>query len=680
MLARGAALRDLPGSPPSSHSQVAPGAQPSAELPYKALDDANPRPGSAALVSFGGDGDWQKLLPFRLALADGSAAPHWDPQERVLSVALPKGSLHIVPISAYLTSADLQLMGIWAWLREFIDLLSPRFPQVNVLEPGFPIDRLAHILQRAVEGGHWMLTPPRLLTLVHAVQQPLGTPEFTSIIVQRKPYGTEIVKDVYDERLNPDSGVLQTQPEDVPTAATELAPLSAWRKPGALDAFLLGGLKVHAASTEKVELFAEWTDPLDDPQQPRDPNKEFAGEYRQSFSVQVDQVPIPTLEEGYLSVESGQNDYRDVGYYDPEHDLVCFVRRYDILGSLPSGAAIYRDAAPRQHFNDTRHHRVQYAAQSTSRFREYFPQDQDLVFTRRSASLAVEVPASARPAAPQVAYVIPTFGWQRQSETNLVRSVRFGGGLRVYLERPWFSSGDDEHLAVVLYDYSNGFNFDREAWKPFVTQWGGDPIWVSQGLDKLPEFGNFPDAAATEANLSLPGRAPGRVRAAAFPVHFDYDSQKWFADLTIDAEKLAYTPFIRLVLARYQPYALPDAKLSAAVLADYIQLTPERSAVLTGDPYAPGRLHLTVTGVAPSGPAPTITGLQPAQKVNQPTQVEVSLQQRDPKLSGDPGLAGRGRPAPPKSNTNLSPACQRWYAGPGRSPLPSHQSLTNFAC
>jgi hypothetical protein len=637
VLARGAALRDLPGSPPAARGEVAPGAQPPEDLPYQSLDDPNPRPGSAALVSFGGQDDWQKLLPFRLALADGDAPPHWDPKERVLTVALPKGSQHIVPLSSYLPNADLPLMGVWAWLREFIDLLSPRFPQVDVLEPGFPIDRLAHILQRAVEGGHWMLTPPRLLTLVHAVQQPLGMPTFTSLIVQRQPYGAEIRKDVYDERLDPDPNVLQTQPEDAPTAATELAPLSAWRKPGSLEAYLLGGLKVHAASTDKVDLFAEWTDPLDDPLKPRELTKETAGEYRQSFSVQVDQVPIPILEEDYLSVEDGPDSYRMVGYYDPDHDLVCFVRRYDILGSLPSGATIYRDAAPRHQFNDARHHRVQYTAQAASRFREYFPQDQDLDFTRRSAPETVEVPASARPIAPQVAYVIPTFGWQRQSETNLVRSVRFGGGLRVYLERPWFSSGDDEHLAVVLYDYSNGFTLDREAWKPYVTQWGGDPIWISQGLDALPELGNFPDAAAIEAGLSLPGGAPGRVRVAAFPVHFDYDSQKWFADLTIDAEKLAYTPFVRLVLARYQPYAVPDAKLSASVLADYIQLTPERSAILTGDPYSPGRLRLTVTGVAPGGPAPQISGQQPKQKVNQPTQIEVSVQQRDPQLDSDLG-------------------------------------------
>ena len=70
-----------------------------------------------------------------------------------MTIALPKATKHVIPLSAYLSSSDLQLMGIWAWLREFIDLLSPIFPQVNVIEPGFPVDRLAHILQRTVECG-----------------------------------------------------------------------------------------------------------------------------------------------------------------------------------------------------------------------------------------------------------------------------------------------------------------------------------------------------------------------------------------------------------------------------------------------------------------------------------------------------------------------------------------------
>jgi hypothetical protein len=124
---------------------------------------------------------------------------------------------------------------------------------------------------------------------------------------------------------------------------------------------------------------------------------------------------------------------------------------------------------------------------------------------------------------------------------------------------------------------------------------------------------------------------------AGFPVEFDYETQKWFADLTVDIQSEAYTPFIRLAFVRYQPFALPDAKLSAVILADYAQLTPERSAMVTADPYHPRRLRLTVSGPAPSGPVPEITGRQPNPLVTMPTLVEVGIQRRNPAVLSDLG-------------------------------------------
>jgi hypothetical protein len=156
-------------------------------------------------------------------------------------------------------------------------------------------------------------------------------------------------------------------------------------------------------------------------------------------------------------------------------------------------------------------------------------------------------------------------------------------------------------------------------------------------LSQLPSSYNFPNATASEDDLSLPGNVPGRVAVAGFKVDFDYERQKWFADINVDFYSQAYTPFIRLALARYQPCALPDSKLSVAVLADYAQLTPERAAVVTADPYHPRLLRLTVSGPAPSGPAPTIVGPQPTNPVHVPTLVEVTLQQRDPAVQSDLG-------------------------------------------
>jgi hypothetical protein len=668
VLAKGAALRDLPGTPNCSIAYILPGAGPETPVTYNLLDDPNPRPGSATLISFGGDNDWQALQPFRLALADGNAAPTWDAGNRVLTISLPKGTSAVVPLTSYIQPNDLKLMGIWQWLREYIEQKTIVSPDRIAFDPSQDIDKIAHILQRAVEGGHWMLTPPRLLNLVHAVQQPIGAPEFTALSVHHEPYN----------EVRPDPAILQTAPEAVfaiPPRHTlsiesnpiELNSITAWRTLGSTDTFLFGGLHIHAASTSKVDILAEWDDPVDDLNVE---HLQFVDieELHQRHAAPVDEVPINRLDNHLVPLTPTEafTSGRYVGYYDAAHDLLCFVREGDRLGNLgdladyvigelinqkvidtskqkdprtypdKDGIRIDITAAPLHHINDTKHHRIRYTARSTSRYREYFPQTGNPDFTRASAPVVVDVPASARPVAPQIAYLIPTFGWQRQTQTNLKRSIRFGGGLRIYLERPWFSSGADELLGVTLYNFSGENISDpevRERWKPFITQWGKDPIWQTENLPSLPGKHSFPDAIAFEESLSLEENAGKRVNVVGFPVAFDAERQKWYCDLTIDAS-FTYSPFVRLALVRYQPYALADAKLSRIVLADFAQLTSDRAAMVTADPYHPRRLQVTISGIKPNGPLPQVSPI-PTIPVAAATKIEVEVQQRDDTITGD---------------------------------------------
>jgi hypothetical protein len=245
-----------------------------------------------------------------------------------------------------------------------------------------------------------------------------------------------------------------------------------------------------------------------------------------------------------------------------------------------------------------------------------------------------------------VVYVLPTFGWERQTATNLKRSIRFGGGLRVYLHRPWFSSGDGELLGVALWSYANGAlgSTQRDKFKPFITQWGMDPIWQTENLSGAPATYNFPDAISTdfavsveEKNAGDPAtRQPGRVDVVGFPVRFDADRGLWFSDLTINLPGETYMPFVRLALVRYQPHALADAKISRVVLADFAQLTPDRSAMITTDPHHAKTIRVVVSGVAPRGPRPVFHN-QPADKfgVHRPTQIRVRVQERDQTLPSD---------------------------------------------
>ncbi|HEY5182261.1 MAG TPA: hypothetical protein VIJ07_21230, partial [Dermatophilaceae bacterium] len=488
-LARAAAFRNLPGTSGTTIGRAAPGAGTAQPMTYEPIPDAQPRPGTATIVEFGGRSDWQQVLPFRLALADGSGAPVWDPAAALLTVSLPKGSTSVVPISSVCDAEDLKLLGVWQWLREYLEYIAVNEVSSEFFQSPAAKDRIAHILQLATEGGHGMLTPPHLLTFVHAVQQPIGHPAFERLTAQLGRVGMKV----------------QTQPEDEPTAETELDVLTAWRVLGSTDAWLVGALSVHGASTAKVDLKASWTDPLDDPTP--DASGLVSDPTEQSFSVQVDEVPLVSLAGGELKAD-GESRY--VGYYDAEHDLVCFAPSGSKLGNLAEGDIVGADSMPRHQIGDTRHHVVSYSPLATSRYREYFPAKDGANprdFTRSGEPVTVHVPASARPVAPSIRYVLPTFGWERVTSGNQVRSVRTGGGLRVYLDRPWWSSGVGELLGVTL-SYSGAAEPDREEWKPFITQWGQDPIWQTAALADFPATYNFPDATATESGLPLdPGPA-----------------------------------------------------------------------------------------------------------------------------------------------------------------------------
>jgi hypothetical protein len=260
---------------------------------------------------------------------------------------------------------------------------------------------------------------------------------------------------------------------------------------------------------------------------------------------------------------------------------------------------------------------------------------------------------------------VPTFGWQRQTETNVKRSVRFGGGLRIYLERGWFSSGTGELLGISLYSFANGSTVDYEAWKPYVTEWGADPVWQTGRLSaSTPGIRNFPDADATEQMVALDAPGTPLADVVGYQVTFDAERQLWFADVTINTDSLTYAPFVRLALVRYQPHALPEAKISRVVTADFAQLTPTRAAVVSADPYRPRRLQVTVTGIAPSGPAPVVVGQAPPDPVRTASAVTVVVQQRRGDLEGDLAWAdvdpGTASVADRTSEVANAPALLRW--------------------
>jgi hypothetical protein len=259
------------------------------------------------------------------------------------------------------------------------------------------------------------------------------------------------------------------------------------------------------------------------------------------------------------------------------------------------------------------------------------PQDTDLeiTFIEQPITREMENPrtldvlSTARPSAPKLLYIVPTFSWQSGTSgkgDGTIESTRTGGGIRIYLERPWYSSGDGELLGVVLWPGPSSISIahddQHEKIKPFVTQWGLDPVFLSGSITALPTLDAFKlskqEYQATGLVLEEVPDEDLAVNIAGHEVAYDSERQLWYCDMQIDAGS-TYYPFIRLALVRYQPHSLaravtgPDTvidpgannvHLSRVVLADFIQLAPDRFASVAPSTTASNVRHITVNGLS----------------------------------------------------------------------------------
>jgi hypothetical protein len=587
-ISRGAAFRNLPGTEPDQEGRIA-----GDLLGYATLPDVQPQLDSVTYIDFGEA--WPDRQGFRLLMLEGSGPPGWDAANRVLSIALPKSAAVTVPLSSYLLPADLSPMGVWNWLREAFEAQQLAALQSASAETSvnYGADAAALITRLVLQGGHAMITPSTTLQLIHAVQQPLGQPSFEQLPVVHQPTGPILAS----------------------ALRNRFTPITAWRAHGAHDAVLLGGLRIHGVSSAKIDLLAQWLELTDDLSDPG-PTKSTAADH-------VETIDLSDLSGGQIPADAKATRY--VAVYIPQVDTLWFAAPFDALAGVTPPASLYSAtevAAPLHQLKDTKHRWIVYRAVATSRFQEYFPEP-GLDFTRTSAPLMVDVPSSARPTAPDVAYVVPTFGWEQQETSNVKTSVRFGNGLRVYLNRPWFSSGGDELLGVVLWPSSGGTipAADFEALKPYFTQWGNDPIWQSGVLERVPSYSDFPHAETIGMSLTVDGTSQV-FDVAGHELAYDAARKLWFCDITFAAVS-AYTPFVRLALARYQPHSVQGVELSRVVLADFAQIAPNRTAFLSIDPADPRSARLVVGGLGPQAPLAS--------------QINVVVHQRNPAVETDLG-------------------------------------------
>jgi peptidoglycan hydrolase-like protein with peptidoglycan-binding domain len=152
-----------------------------------------------------------------------------------------------------------------------------------------------------------------------------------------------------------------------------------------------------------------------------------------------------------------------------------------------------------------------------------------------------------------------------------------------------------------------------------ITQWGLDPIWATQPLvHRVPVYWEFPARLAEATGLELP--TGGIVDVAGHEVGFDDKRDLWFCDIELETFE-TYAPMVRLTLARFQPRAIPGCELSSTVLADVIQLAPDRTVTVVRDPIDIRRLRVSVAGTGPSAPRRSV--------------VTITVQRRDPSIDSD---------------------------------------------
>lgn len=549
----------------------------------------NGLPGGTSRVSFDDRivRPWPANLgAFRLQLIDGSSSPVWNRVKRLFTVAVPRGETRIVRLSSYVDNRDLGLLGLLGWLRA----------------SGVSDAEVAAVEADVANGLAWQLTPYRSLTLVNAVRVPVTTPV--------------LAIDFAD-------------PDRRPVGATKVD--------------LAGIATVHRPSTGALNIVANWVEPIDDPSPANNPapprnvpmtaNPTIApAGGSPGAELRVDYDPDPATGAGVAFVATqlfNDNKRHRVTYkvMGTSRYMEYFVQRGNIV--LTDQTSFVASTAGIVPGTDSVR-----STDGQTVFRRGFDYDVDLVagsvrrlpgstipsgtpvelaivappVTKTSAGILRDIPSTARPLPPKVAWIVPTFGWNdtENRRTKTRKRARSGGGLRIFLERPWYSSGVGEQLAVVLLDGTPPANIDQDQeLLDILSQLGRDPVVGSANPARFPTPSEFTLATIKKGNIKpaefAVSRPAATVAVAAHDVVWDAERQRWAVDVVLPTGT-NYQPFLKLALARYQDVSVGDTALSPITNVEWVQLAADRSATLQRDSRR-AQFTITVTGRSASGTA-----------------------------------------------------------------------------
>lgn len=224
-------------------------------------------------------------------------------------------------------------------------------------------------------------------------------------------------------------------------------------------------------------------------------------------------------------------------------------------------------------FGDTRHRNITYTLTAVSRFKQFFKQENEELYVTKT-ELPVSIPSSAPPPPLIVISTRPALVWEENCEEGsdfILNRHRLGGHLRIELKGPWYDTGEDEELAVLVW---NDNNPPKEMW-PFITQAGSDFTQKTLSPKRWPSALDFTLASGAPQEVYL-NEAKGYVMAVPHKPWFK--DKRCFVDIAIPSLVTeSYMPFLRLAVARYQRNSLKDLELSSVVMTEMVQLLPDRT-------------------------------------------------------------------------------------------------------
>ncbi|MGO9911698.1 MAG: hypothetical protein ACLPQS_11120 [Acidimicrobiales bacterium] len=571
-------------------------------------------------VDYWGGDSWPQVFAelFTLAAGDPASQPATTytagdaAASAVRTLTLPPGAVMRLHLSSSIL--DPQVMGVYQWI-----LANP------------PVGEAALYEQFAYNGQLWQLSPYLTITVAHATRQPQDPPTFVELTAVKRNLGQTTV-DLYD------------------------------------TAFF-----IDEPSTSSIDVGAVWTDPVDNPSdssQDPGPTSPTATMTTTADAFKV-QVPDPDPEVAFdnpgfmvdapsvFALTQSPGVTHDIG--DTKHHLVSYTAtgtsrfaeffrpqrpipptQYqsagqtvtvtdDLIGlNAPSVDITWLVPIPDTSENETvvlqQGDNADYSVDElngTVTFNNATYVNEDLYIdyeprvTSSGEPFPIHILASSPPAMPKIDRIMPAFALAQSGKvsTGHLFFAREGGWLRVWLDRPWWSSGANEMLGVVaLPNKEINTSPLTVAQSKLATQVGLDPISVADASLRVTtspmQMGSW-----TPAPLDVPGityNSPpvcpliedtsNKYTIYPYPVQYDETNGQWFADVQIAFPGLQLPPpgyFVRLGLVRFQPYAYVGAQVSKVSLATFAQPVVDRvvSVVKSG----PQTVRVSVTGPAYQG-------------------------------------------------------------------------------